>query len=243
MITLAALTLCMLTLPYATPADPPDPPQCIVVQIDEAGNLATLEHAPTATIWIGDDEGNKKCDVRVVRQAPEVWIGVRVTPIPEALASHLKCSGLMIANVAEDSPADHVGVQRYDVVTSFAGNAIEDMDDLLEAIRQTGPENTVEMVVIRGGKEQALTITPTKRADPSTLSYKYEEPEAPEVDQLKKYFGHRFKIGPQGMGIVLPHGRMHLPEDIEKMLEDVPDVDWEDWAEQWEDWAEVSGPA
>jgi len=67
---------------------------------------------------------------------------------------------------------------------------------------------------------------------------KYEEPEEPEVDQLKKYFGGRLKVGPGDVRIYMPYGRLNrLPEDIEKMLEDMPDIDWKEWSENWEEWS------
>ena len=62
-------------------------------------------------------------------------IGVRCTPIPAPLAAHLERDGLMIANISEGSPADEAGLKRYDVVVSFGGRGIVEMDDLLEAIR------------------------------------------------------------------------------------------------------------
>jgi hypothetical protein len=203
---------------------------------------ATHPSCPQAIISVAGDQDEKKIVLRSLAQAPKepkVWVGVRVAPVPEALVSHLKRDGVMIANVAEDSPADRAGVERYDVVVSFAGNAIEDMDDLLEAIRDTGPDNTAEMVVIRGGKEKTLTITPTKGGDPSAWVMKYEEPEEPEVDQLKKYFGGRLKVGPGDVRIYMPYGRLErLPDDIQKLLEEMPNVDWQEWSKNWEKWGE-----
>lgn len=206
---------------------------------DSVTNAVRLASGLAFVVGEDDQKAGRKIVLRSGAPKLEVWIGVRVTPVPEPLASHLKRGGLMIANVAEDSPADRAGVERYDIVVSFAGSAIENMDDLLAAIRDTGAANTAELVVIRGGKKKTLTITPAERGDASALSFKYEEPEAAEVDQFKKYFGGRLRVGPGGMGFFMPYGRMdRLPDDVKELLEDVPHIDWQEWSDRWEEWSE-----
>lgn len=159
-------------------------------------------------------------------ELPKTWIGVRVTTVPEPLAAHLKRSGLMIANVAEDSPADHAGLERYDVVVSLDGREINEMDDLLAAVKDVGTARKVAMVVIRGGAEIELQIRPVKRQDAGEVTFKYDEPEELPGDQLERYFGHRFKVGPDGRAVVIPFGRLdRLPDDIEELLDDLPDID------------------
>jgi hypothetical protein len=184
----------------------------------------------------GDDD---KMILREHEEVPEVWIGVRVTPVPQPLASHLQREGLMIANVAENSPADQAGVERYDVVISFGEKPINEMSDLLDAIGENGAAKAAQMVVIRGGKEQTLTITPVKRDDSVPPTFKYEEPQVPAADPYVKYFGHRLRPLPGDKWIVEPHGQLDaLPDSVKDFLKDVPDTDWEEWAEQWSDWAE-----
>lgn len=176
---------------------------------------------------LGDEDQEK---VEVFADDPErPCIGVTVTPIPEPLAAHIGREGLMIANVVKDSPADHAGLKQYDVVVSFGDRAIAGMDDLLEAVRKAGAGNSVEMVVIRSGEKKKLSITPVRRKELDEWSYKYE-PAEPEVDVFKDYFGHRLKIGPRGFGFVWPQGRLRLPDDVKKWLEEMREFEWEeDW--------------
>jgi hypothetical protein len=192
-----------------------------------------------ATTMTTANAGDDKIILREQEEAPEVWIGVRVTPVPQPLASHLKREGLMIANVAEDSPADQAGVERYDVVLSFNEKPINEMSDLLDAIGENGAAKAAQMVVIRGGKEQTLTITPVKRDDSAPPTFKYDEPEVSAVDPYVKYFGHRLRSLPGDKWIIEPHGQLDaLPDNVKDFLKDLPDTDWEEWAEQWSDWAE-----
>jgi hypothetical protein len=157
---------------------------------------------------------------------PEVWIGVRVSTVPEALAAHLKRGTLMIVNIAENSPAEHAGLDRYDVVLSFNGREINEMKDLLDAIRENGADHAAEVIVIQGGEQKTLTVTPIRRDLAVVPTFKYEEQEIAEVDPLSKYFGHRLKLGPGGKFLFTPQGRLdRLPDDIKRLLEEVPDLD------------------
>lgn len=199
-------------------------------------------------LTIDEDEKAQKDVRKIVISAgsdePKAIIGVRVTPMPAALAAHLGHEGLMIANVSEGSPADEAGVEQYDVVINFGGRAIVEMDDLLEAIRENGAGSTAKMIVIRGGSEKTLKITPVESDELSSWSFKFEEPEEAEADLRQKYFGHRFRVGPHGEALVMPHGRLdQIPDDIKDLLEKMPEFDlppgdidvWDlsDWPDTW----------
>ena len=57
-------------------------------------------------------------------------------PVPEALAAHVRQGKFMLINIAEGSPADQAGLDQYDVVLSFNDRPIEELSDLLDAIRE-----------------------------------------------------------------------------------------------------------
>lgn len=220
MFNLASLAIFLLTL-FATAN--PDLTQSVVL---EAGDDNAVTLSGSLSLTVGGEEDDQQIDLYKIESIPKVWIGVRVSTVPDALAAHLKRGYLMIVNVAENSPADHAGIERYDVVLSFNDRDIDDMKDLLEAIRENGPDNTAKSIVIQGGEEKTLTITPIQRDLAVTPTFKYEEQEAAQVDPLKKYFGHRFKIGPDGHMLVTPHGRLdQLPDDIMIMIDKIPDFD------------------
>lgn len=198
-----------------------DASSVVLVRGEADDKNGTLEVVPKVMFFGGDNE-----DLRVVNELPNVWIGVRVTPVPKPLASHLKREGLMIENVANDSPADRAGLEQYDVIVSLAGKNVDNMNDLLDAVRDAGAGNQVEMVVIRGGAVADVTVTPTERSEMGELSFKYEEAEEPEDTVLNKYFGHRMKVGPDGAAVLMPHGQMVLPDDVEDILRNIPDFEW-----------------
>ncbi len=220
MFSLASLSVFLLTLPAALNTDPA---QSIVLKAG-AGHTVVLSGAGSAGSLSAEDEQEITLDD--LEQIPKVWIGVRVCTVPEALAAHVKRGTLMLVNIAENSPAERAGLDRYDIVLSFNDREIEDMEDLLEAIRENGADQAGKVVVIQGGEDKTLTVTPVHRDLAVVPTFKYEEQEVAEVDPLKKYFGHRLKLGPDGNIRFMPQGRLdRLPDDIKSLLDAVPDFE------------------
>ncbi|HUU97979.1 MAG TPA: PDZ domain-containing protein [Phycisphaerae bacterium] len=166
-----------------------------------------------------DNEGVARIYLSSVPEtAPKAWLGVSTSPVPEALKAHIGRGGLMIGNIVVDSPADEAGLQRYDVVVSFDGKAIEEMEDLLQALRDTEQGKTVEMVVIRKGKETKLTVTPGERPKDAAWEYKYEQEEEAVLDDTFIFRGHQLKLGPGGDVILQPLGRLKdLPDPLRSL--------------------------
>lgn len=68
-------------------------------------------------------------------------------------------SPFVVGTVVFDSPADEAGIEEGDIVVSFAGRPITDIDSLVAAEADHGGEPT-EIVVERGGTRRTLEITP-----------------------------------------------------------------------------------
>jgi hypothetical protein len=222
MFTLASLSVFLLTLPAAFDTSTA---QSIVLKAG-AGPAVVLSGAGSAGSLSEEEEQEVK--LGDLEEIPKVWIGVRVCTVPEALAAHIKRGTLMLVNIAENSPAERAGLDRYDIVLSFNDRAIESMEDLLEAIRENGADQAAKMVVIQGGEEKTLTVTPVQRDLAVVPTFKYEEQEVAEVDPLSKYFGHRLKLDSDGNLVLTPQGRLdRLPEDIKRLLDEIPDLEWD----------------
>lgn len=90
------------------------------------------------------------------------YLGISSQPVdlPAAVSARVNRShGLLILSVVEGGPAETAGVILGDVLTGFAGEAIEDTDDLQRvlAARQTG--ETASLTVLRGGEPCELSVT------------------------------------------------------------------------------------
>lgn len=164
----------------------------------------------------------------------KAWLGVRVTPIPEPLAAHLDRSGLMVANVVVDSPADRAGLERYDVLVSLNGRDVTDLETLAAALNDVGAGNDGTLKIIRGGREQSLGVRPVARPDGEEPEFKYEEPAPESSDTFERYFGHRLFRDSHGNWMFEPLGRLRdLPDDVQKHLDDIGGPAWEKWIDKW----------
>ncbi len=70
--------------------------------------------------------------------------------------------GVRLAGVTEGSPAALAGLREGDIIISFAGSKIHDLEDLVKLLRAKKPGDEVEIVVLRTGA--VLTVKTTLRA-------------------------------------------------------------------------------
>ena len=89
------------------------------------------------------------------------WLGVSLQPLTPALAESLgvaDAKGVLVADVAPDSPADRAGLRRADVVTGAGGRAMEDGKSLARAIGAMEPGDEVTITVLRAGKAHSFDV-------------------------------------------------------------------------------------
>jgi serine protease Do len=90
------------------------------------------------------------------------WIGVRIQQIDDQIAETLgigTAHGALIAGVNEGGPAEKAGMKSGDVIVKFDGQDIREMRDLPRAVASTAVNKSVDVVVLRNGKQQTLRIT------------------------------------------------------------------------------------
>jgi serine protease Do len=66
--------------------------------------------------------------------------------------------GLLVRDVAEDSPAARAGITRGDLIVGPAGHPVRTADDLFDALKAT-PGGTIELNLIRGTDEVTTVVT------------------------------------------------------------------------------------
>jgi S1-C subfamily serine protease len=66
--------------------------------------------------------------------------------------------GLLIRDVAEDSPAARAGIAQGDMIVAAAGHPIRTPDDLFDAL-QAAPGGTIELNLIRGTDELTIQVS------------------------------------------------------------------------------------
>jgi serine protease Do len=89
------------------------------------------------------------------------WLGVVIQHITPELAEsfHLKDrSGALVSKVDPKGPAAEAGIQRGDVITTFDGKTVKEMEDLPRLVAATPVGREVKVTVIRDGKQKTVTV-------------------------------------------------------------------------------------
>jgi serine protease Do len=90
------------------------------------------------------------------------WIGVQIQPVTPDIADSLgmkNARGALVADPQSGSPAQKAGIKAGDVIVSVNGEAVTDARNLARRISSMAPGTSVKLGVIRGGKDDTLTLT------------------------------------------------------------------------------------
>ncbi|HEX2142627.1 MAG TPA: trypsin-like peptidase domain-containing protein [Candidatus Limnocylindria bacterium] len=67
--------------------------------------------------------------------------------------------GLLVRDVEEGSPAEKAGIAEGDLIVAAAGRPVATADDLFDAIGSVAADATLELTVLRGAEERAVSIS------------------------------------------------------------------------------------
>jgi len=89
------------------------------------------------------------------------YLGIVIQPLTAELAESFDMrpgKGILVAQVSEDSPAEKAGVRQGDVIVKFRGKAVKDVGHFRNRVALTVQGSSVELTVLRDGKEKTLTV-------------------------------------------------------------------------------------
>ncbi len=90
------------------------------------------------------------------------WLGVMIQKITPELAQSFNLSqseGALVGDVIPNSPSSAAGIKRGDVIVSFDGNPVKEMETLPKMVAAVTPGSEVDVVVIRDGKKKTIPVT------------------------------------------------------------------------------------
>ena len=96
------------------------------------------------------------------------WLGVNLQEINHDNAAQFALAephGVLINRVGKNTPADNAGIRRGDVIVEFNKVQIRNSKHLRDTVATTEVGKTVEIKVIRQGKEKTLTVQLGKRTE------------------------------------------------------------------------------
>ncbi len=116
------------------------------------------------------------------------WIGVQIQPVTSEIADSLglkNTNGALVAEPQSGSPAQKAGIKAGDVIVSVNGDPVTDARNLARRISALSPGTAVRLGVVRGGKEDTLTLTLGELPKGREARANVEERDAPNTDVPK----------------------------------------------------------
>ncbi len=112
------------------------------------------------------------------------WLGVGISPLSEDLAEKLGTNedGVLVTQVQPNSPASKAGFQAGDVITGFAGQAVDDPRELQELVERVPLDSKQEVTVVRQGSQMTLSVTPAALPLEETPAGRFHSPSQAPVD-------------------------------------------------------------
>jgi serine protease Do len=89
------------------------------------------------------------------------WLGVKIQQVTDEIAESLNLKpprGALVAGIDDKGPAKPAGIEAGDIIVKFDGKDIKEMRDLPRIVADTPVGKSVEVVVVRKGKEEKKTV-------------------------------------------------------------------------------------
>ena len=142
------------------------------------------------------------------------WLGVRIQDVDADIAESIegldRAAGAVVTGVP-DGPANDAGMLQGDVIVIFDGYEVEDVRDLVQTVGNTEVGKAVDVIVVRDGKRETLSVTLGLRDD-ATLA---RSDDAPISKDTPKEF--------ESLGITLSNITDEIREGLE-LLDDTAGV-------------------
>ena len=128
------------------------------------------------------------------------WLGCRIGPVPQPLDLHLRLNGegVIVLNVAKDSPADKAGLERHDVIAKFGPEAVKSPDDLIACVDKHKAGDKVAVELVRKGATTKVEVVLQARPKGDAWEFKYERLPDALLDDRVGIRGRILRRGPDG---------------------------------------------
>jgi serine protease Do len=101
------------------------------------------------------------------------FLGVIIQQLTTELAESFDVQagkGILVAQVNEDSPAQKAGLQQGDIIVKIGDEPVSEVGGFRNRVAMTPPGSTIELTVLRAGKEKTLKVTIGKLSDDKLLA-------------------------------------------------------------------------
>ncbi len=104
-----------------------------------------------------------------LQAAKRPWIGIYMQDVTKELAEAFElksATGVLVNDVAEDSPAEKAGIVPKDIILAWNGTKIKDSDQLTEFVQASTIGDKASLELDRSGKTLAVTVEIGERREP-----------------------------------------------------------------------------
>ncbi len=161
------------------------------------------------------------------------WLGVSAAAPDDALAKQLSLDGkgLLVVDVAKNSPAQAAGLEQYDVIVEFGGQPVAtDAEAFARTIGDRGSGTEIPIAVIRQAKRIPLTVTLASRPNQNSWEWVYGRGPREIVTNCYAVTGRVLERGPEGQIRIDEMGNLcDLPREILTYLPEVRQARTELW--------------
>ena len=146
------------------------------------------------------------------------WLGIgNKTVIDDNLAEYLglpDIKGVFVDEVYPDTPAEKAGIKVGDVIKTFDGNSVEDMQDLIKRVGRADVGKKIKTGIIRDKKEKVLDIEIGERPKEGEIAARPDEGiwRGIEVKDITPEIAKRYNIE-EGIGVIVSKVEMDSPGD------------------------------
>jgi len=145
-------------------------------------------------------------------------IGVSFNAVPNPAVARVYgvTSGVTVANVTPNGPADKAGLKTGDTIVSVNGKPVKNGDELVAEVSSLRPGSTAKIGYLRNGKESSTEVTIADRAKLFASRAGGEEEEGGEGKPQESKFGITVRGITQDMA-----NRYNLPNTKGVVVQDV----------------------
>ena len=100
-------------------------------------------------------------DLRKDGRVRRAQLGVMIQPVTPDMAESLglkEAHGVIVSSVSPGSAAEHAGVKPGDILKSYNGQPVTDINALRNRVAETAPGSSASLGIIRDGSEKTLTV-------------------------------------------------------------------------------------
>lgn len=164
----------------------------VQVVADKDNNGAVTAYAFVSADEAAGEDGRSDTHVVRLRKLAKAdkntgWLGVSVGNITDALSAQLGTDGrgTVILNVVTGSAADEAGLEEHDVILAINGEDVgSKVSATVNLIKGHKPDDEIELLILREGREQNITVTLGSRANMkiNNFSWKFDMSPLAEIE-------------------------------------------------------------